>query len=171
MNLFYVFALRSLIRIGETLGRNVKDLSQEEADLSDKIHEIFFDANRHAYTLSGGQHYSVLVNALALLAHIVPEEEREHVANHLVSPPNDFIPCTLSMKSFVYDALLEISQERYASFVLKDIDENYAFMLENGATSFWETIKGKEDFSGAGSLCHAWASLPLHYYSLLLPKN
>ena len=168
MNLFYVFALRSLIRIGETLGRNVKDLSQEEAGLSDKIHEIFFDANRHAYTLSGGQHYSVLVNALALLAHIVPEEEREHVANHLVSPPNDFIPCTLSMKSFVYDALLEISQERYASFVLKDIDENYAFMLENGATSFWETIKGKEDFSGAGSLCHAWASLPLHYYSLLL---
>jgi hypothetical protein len=40
-------------------------------------------------------------------------------------------------------------------------------MLEQGATSFWETAKGEADFSGAGSLCHGWSALPIYYYETL----
>jgi len=41
-------------------------------------------------------------------------------------------------------------------------------MLDAGATSFWETELGECDFDRAGSLCHAWSSMPVYYYSILL---
>jgi hypothetical protein len=39
-------------------------------------------------------------------------------------------------------------------------------MLFAGATSFWETFSGDDEFTfgGATSLCHGWASLPIHFY-------
>jgi hypothetical protein len=40
-------------------------------------------------------------------------------------------------------------------------------MLENGATSFWETIEGEAAFDKAGSLCHGWSALPVYYYNIL----
>ena len=43
-------------------------------------------------------------------------------------------------------------------------------MLEAGATTFWETEKGESDFDNAGSLCHGWSAMPVHYYHRLL-KN
>jgi hypothetical protein len=37
-------------------------------------------------------------------------------------------------------------------------------MLFAGATSFWETGRGGDDFDRAGSLCHGWSALPVYYY-------
>jgi len=37
-------------------------------------------------------------------------------------------------------------------------------MLYHGATTFWETILGEEDFSNAGSLCHGWSAVPIYFY-------
>ena len=37
-------------------------------------------------------------------------------------------------------------------------------MVFSGATSFWETSLGGDDFDNAGSLCHGWSSLPVLYY-------
>jgi hypothetical protein len=44
------------------------------------------------------------------------------------------------------------------------IAEDRAAMLLIGATSFWETDLGGNDFGRAASLCHAWSALPLYYY-------
>ena len=41
-------------------------------------------------------------------------------------------------------------------------------MLDLGATTFWETLKGEADFGGAGSLCHGWSAMAAYYYSTLL---
>ena len=41
-------------------------------------------------------------------------------------------------------------------------------MLYNGATSFWETIKGHADFGEAGSLCHGWSAIPIYFYQAYL---
>ena len=73
------------------------------------------------------------------------------------------VECTLSMKCFLYDALLK-TDEKYKNFVLSEIRKNYEYMLNAGATSAWETIKGAEDFGGAGSLCHGWSAIPIYYY-------
>ena len=37
-------------------------------------------------------------------------------------------------------------------------------MLNEGATTFWETDKGERDFSNAGSLCHGWSAFPAYLY-------
>ena len=62
---------------------------------------------------------------------------------------------------------LNIDKNRYADFVLGDIDAKYGYMLQAGATSFWETLSGEKDFGGAGSLCHGWSAMPIYYYHLL----
>ena len=54
----------------------------------------------------------------------------------------------------------------FEKFIKDDIKKTYSYMLENDATTFWETIVGAEDFGGAGSLCHGWSALPIYYYNL-----
>lgn len=80
----------------------------------------------------------------------------------------EVIPATLSMACFRYDALLKIDKERYKDTILDEIDRDCGYMLEHGATTFWETLKGEADFGGAGSLCHGWSAMAAYYYSTLL---
>lgn len=80
------------------------------------------------------------------------------------------IECTLSMRGFVYDALLQISPKN-KEYILDDIRERYKKMLSAGATSFWETEEGEKAFDNTGSLCHAWSAVPILYYHKLLPEK
>ena len=41
-------------------------------------------------------------------------------------------------------------------------------MLEAGATAAWETKEGASAFHQAGSLCHGWSAIPVHYFRRLL---
>ena len=71
------------------------------------------------------------------------------------------------MNVFKFDALLKVDKEKYADYVLSEIDQTYAMMLDQGATSFWETELGEADFDNAGSLCHGWSAIPVYYYHIL----
>ena len=84
--------------------------------------------------------------------------------------PDKIVPISLSMNIFLYDALLKIDKN-YAKTVLLDIDEKFGKMLDEGATTFWETELGYKDFNMRGSLCHAWSALPILYYNLLNGKD
>lgn len=72
---------------------------------------------------------------------------------------------SLSMLTYKYDALLAADPNN-KEYILSEIRNLYGYMLDNGATSFWETIKGEADFGNAGSLCHGWSALPVYYYHL-----
>lgn len=76
------------------------------------------------------------------------------------------IPASLSMLTFVYDALIARDAE-YQDYILSDIRQKYGQMLAADATSFWETIDGESAFGGAGSLCHGWSAIPIYYYHIL----
>ena len=76
------------------------------------------------------------------------------------------IPASLSCIGFVYDALIDFDSKN-ADFILEDIRKKYGYMLERGATSFWETMHGESAFSNAGSLCHGWSALPVYYLKKL----
>ncbi len=80
----------------------------------------------------------------------------------------EVIPATLSMACFRYDALIMIDKEKYKHTILSEIDRDCGYMLDCGATTFWETLKGEADFGGAGSLCHGWSAMAAYYYSKLL---
>ena len=43
------------------------------------------------------------------------------------------------------------------------LDSQFAAPVLSGATSLWETPKGSDDFTYAGSLCHAWSSIHAYY--------
>ena len=102
-----------------------------------------------------------LGNALAVLAGLGTPELVEKVASS-----EGMTPATLSMKPFIYDALLT-EGDKYKSFIIDDIKRVYKSMLDYGATSFWETELGWRDFENAGSLCHGWSAAPVYYLSIL----
>jgi len=115
----------------------------------------------------GGRHKSELGNALAILAGAASPAEAAAIAERLTASENGLVGVTLSMKCFVYDALLAVDRPRYAPWILSDIDRVYGRMLDAGATSVWETEAGAADFDGGGSLCHGWSAMPVTYYHIL----
>lgn len=168
LNLTYLLALQSLIKICKMLGRDCACYESEVAEIQAKINEKYFDEKSGLYKLSAtSQGFTELCNAYAVLTETAKGERAEKICEVLARKENGLTPCTLSMLSFKYDALLKQNGERYSAYVWRDIDENYGYMLSEGATSFWETMKGWRDFDNAGSLCHGWAALPVYYYSLL----
>ncbi len=110
---------------------------------------------------------SELVNALAVLSGVLPPKKAAFVADKLAQPNSGMTPCTLSMRCFVYDALLSCG-DKWRTHVIEDIDCRYSRMLAAGATTFWETEDGESAFDRAGSLCHGWSAMPIVYYHRLI---
>ena len=104
---------------------------------------------------------SQLGNSLAILIGLGNEELAERILND-----KEMIAATLSMRAFLYDALLSFG-DKHKEYILSDIKEKYKKMLNAGATTFWETEKGAADFDGAGSLCHGWSAIPIYYFNIL----
>ena len=126
------------------------------------INKMFIKDNI-VYLNEKKQFSSQLSCALGILINLCDDKTAKEMLNS-----NRIIQATLSMKSFVYDSLLKLDGDKYKDFILDDIKKNYSIMLEDGATSFYETIKGAEDFDGAGSLCHGWSAIPIYYYNKIL---
>lgn len=105
-------------------------------------------------------------NSLALLTGVA--ENGVELAEKIKSG-EEMIDITLSTATFMYDALLSFD-ENNKEFILEDIRNKYNYMLEQGATTFWETIVGARDFAGAGSLCHGWSAVPVYYFHKFFDK-
>lgn len=152
LNCAYVYAMKYY---DETLG-----VHHDTDKTKIAIRETFF--NGKEYKLSTAtEKCSALGNSLAILIGLGDEELAERVIND-----KEMIPATLSMRTFLYDALLTFG-DKYKGYILDDIKDKYKKMLDSGATTFWETEKGACDFDGAGSLCHGWSALPVYYFNLL----
>jgi len=171
LNFTFLLAAESFIRVCKLLNREKK-----AAEYAEICKVIRTEINRRFYQEDGGMYrfneeegrYFELLNAYAVLTETATGERAARICEKLASPDSDKVECTLSMLAFKYDALLKVDKEKYAKYVLEDIDRKYAYMLDNGATSFWETMLGSSDFGGAGSLCHGWSALPVYYYRKLL---
>lgn len=142
------------------------DLEFKFSGVSDTLNENIEKAFYNAET--GFYHRSELGNAFAVLCGVANKTKSEFIAEKIVSEKSGLVSVTLSMKAWVYDALLKVDREKYKNYVLSDIDKNYSYMLSKGATSFWETMLGEKDFGGAGSLSHGWSAIPVYYYNILL---
>ncbi len=164
LSAFVSMGLKSLAKICERLG-------DADAERYDSLHremnlaaQSFWDEERGCYAsyIKNGarSHYCELTNSLLVCAGAVPEDRLQRVLDSLKS--GGLIPVTLSHSIFKFDALLTDSSNR--DFVMNDIAEKWGYMLERGATSFWETIDGESAFANAGSLCHGWSAVPAYIY-------
>lgn len=114
---------------------------------------------------------SQLGNSLVLLAKIEGKDFADKLAADLkvcwTKPSGTMIKASLSMKAFVYDALINFGDEN-KEIVLEDIRNTFTKMINNQyfTGTFWETEVGQSDFDNAGSLCHGWSAIAAYY----LPK-
>lgn len=83
--------------------------------------------------------------------------------------PKDLVKITLAGLPLKYEALIKYGGEK--DWVINNVAEIFGGMLLRGATSFWETEKGEEDFDGAGSLCHGWSAVACYVLDLLKNKK
>lgn len=158
LNCYYVLA-----------GEKFAALLGKPADFSEykkKIKETFYDEKKGLFRAYAGENfYTVFGNSLAVLIGIGDETT---VKNMLLS--KDIVPVTLSAAMYFYEALLCFG-DKYKDYILNKLDKDYGYMLENGATSFWETIEGAGSFDAAGSLCHGWSALPVYFYHIFNEKK
>ncbi|MBQ8291206.1 MAG: hypothetical protein IJX88_01675 [Clostridia bacterium] len=153
LNCAYVYMMKLY---NESFGGQIDYSATYEA-----IKNTFFDREKGVYVLTtADKRYSQLGNAYAILIGLGGK-----ALAHKCLTDENMITATLSMRSVLYDALLSIGG--YEDYILQDIEKRYTAMLKKGATSFWETEKGGDDFDKAGSLCHGWSAMPIYYYNVL----
>ena len=147
--------------------------------LNKSVYDRLFDKKTGLFKLYLEQEdnrVSVLANAFAFLSGALPKENSKRVLELILdngksSHDQNVIEASLSMDTFRYEALLKADKEKYKNAILNEIDNVYLSMLRSGATSFWETKKGADDFKYAGSLCHGWSAMPIYYYETLFSKG
>lgn len=152
LNCFYIIACRYYEKLfGEKI---------DTSRTAQSIQKVFYSTENGLFKLcdKGKERFSQLGNAMAILANVAPE----CVAQNMIDNPQ-IIKVSLSMTAFYYDALLSVKSKDYSSFILNDIKEKYGNMLNCGATTFWETELGWQDFGNAGSLCHGWSAIAMVY--------
>jgi len=189
LNAFYVLALRNYIKLCLWTDNETEiSWAQDRIEtICKSFHKEFYCEEKKAYrTFLGSDgkacekvektsegmyydgneegeknHFAQLTQAWALCAECVPEEYQAIIRESVIR--EDLIKCSLSHSVYKYDALMQDAY-KYAEFVLSDIEDQWGYMLYNGATSFWETILGDKDFSRAGSLCHGWSATPAYIF-------
>jgi hypothetical protein len=161
--MLYIMALRSLERISEALGESF-ELKGEADTVSENVRRAFYDKESGLFSFRiGKDDHTELANSLAILSGVAKVGEKKEICEKILSGKTT--ASSLSLKCFLYDALLMTDEEKYRDVILSEIRKNYNYMLECGASTAWETIKGKDDFGGAGSLCHGWSAIPVYYYN------
>ena len=170
LNLMTAYALEKFIYLCHTLGKADEEKYYTEINnrLLSAVRARFFNEETGLFkSFDGGEDYSELANSLAVLVGAVSSDEASHICDIITEKSVDMTETTLSMTALKYDALILCNKEKYSEYILKDIDNSFGGMLKAGATSFWETLLGKDDFEGSGSLCHGWSALPVYYYKKL----
>ncbi len=167
-NAFISMAYRSAALIFEAAGdERSKFYSKRVDEINDAINRLFFDPEQSVYYTRYTRedklcHLNQLTQALAVFCGACGEDKLDGVLKSMMENPA-LLPATLSYSIFVFDALMK-RPETYARNVFQMIARDWGHMLYHGATSFWETIKGADDFGFAGSLCHGWSSVPVYFY-------
>ena len=162
-------AFGALAQICTALGEaDAADWQAARDRLNAALHAAFYDAGRGLYAsykrVQSGEtsHYAALTQSLCLCAGSCPDGEADRVRANLASGEG-LLPVTLSHSIYKYEALLA-DPARYGGLVRRELERIWGGMLMAGATTFWETEKGADDFHYAGSLCHGWSAVPVYLY-------
>lgn len=127
------------------------------------IKTTFYNKSKGLFKISTIHNtYTQLGNSLAVLIGLGNETLIKKLVND-----KSLVSVSLSMRCFFYDALLS-SKNSYKKYIINDIKQRYKKMLDDGATSFYETEEGDKAFDNAGSLCHGWSAMPVYYINKLV---
>ena len=167
LNLFCILALEAGARCAEATDDGVAAgrWRTAAAEMRSAVRARFWNARegRIETGLDRNLAPAELVQALALLADVVPQDCRTTVARKLLSP-SDWTETTLSQSLYKYEALL-LEGGEIADRAVESMTAVWKEMLDKGATSFWEVKDGYTAFGNAASLCHGWSAIPIYIYA------
>lgn len=165
LNCFLVLALEAVQSMLGWLGEaDDPELASAIDEVRAGVAERFWDEDRGVFrTHESASTVTQLTQALAVLAGVGTASQRDSALSRMVDEDANLVAPGLSQTLYTFSALMT-RHERFGVHVLRDIDQTWGRMLQAGATTFWETIKGAADFHNAGSLCHAWSAVPLYVY-------
>lgn len=166
-NLFLHEALAAqawmLERTGETATARAYRRWRRELGLA--IDRAFWDERmgRYATYVQDGRrrHAATLVQVQALACGLGSAARRRTLLRALAQP--DLVPLTLSSRLYQVLGAMPAGPVGRRQ-VADDIATTWNRMALTGATSFWETPRGGDDFACAASLSHAWSALPAYYH-------
>lgn len=168
LNALTVSAINAFGYISEKLGKT-NDYAETAQKIAAAAKEKFFDKTSGLFVIADpSEKPTELANSLAVLSGIADGEEAKTICGKLSG--GELVSCSLSMKTFKYDAMLSVDGERYRDDVLDEIRRTYKIMLDAGSDTAWEVIEGAPAFDNAGSLCHGWSAMPMHYLKRLLSE-
>jgi hypothetical protein len=140
-------------------------------EIADAVNARLWNDDRQAYTdcLRDGQHsavYSQQTQTAALISGVAAGSRAERCREIIENPPDGFVRAGSPFFEFF---LLEAYQnEGREQEVVSAIRRDWGWMVEMGATTFWES------WSGAGaadegrltrSHCHGWSAAPTYFLS------
>jgi len=165
---FMYLAIDSMLWLANKYNKKdfVNKYNSVASELKTAINDKFWDKEKSLYSsyyYNGlHQHYGELMQVMCLYTGIA-EGKEDVLCDVLVNPDNGMPDITISYSIYKYDVLLA-QGGKYDKYVFDSIAKQWGNMLYKGATTFWETIKGADDFELAGSLCHGWSAIPLYFY-------
>jgi alpha-L-rhamnosidase len=134
-------------------------------ELAEAVNRECWRADRQAYAdlwVEGapGNHLSQPTNIIALLSGVAQGERAEALIPNLLNCPPDW--ARSGSPWMVALAGILLAERGQIETVLTCLRDRWGDMLENGATTAWETFSGFEGRLWTRSWCHAWAALPAY---------
>ena len=170
LNCFLILAIEATRQMLEWCGEAEREeLATAVAELRQGIAERFWDPAEGVFrTHAQAETLTELTQALAVLAGVGDADMRERALTRMAREDSGLAGPGLSQSFYTFEALMT-RKDRFGTGVLAGIEQTWGKMLDAGATTFWETIKGASDFNDAGSLCHGWSAVPLYvlYHDVL----
>ena len=170
-NMFLLAALDRTIEMARVLGR-VEDIPEWQ----DFAKQIKTNINKYLWSEELGGYIDSIhddgtpskvvsqqANTLALLYDVAPPERAAQIVSYTTNPPEGMI--TFGSPFAMFYLLEELAKEKRFGDILDIIRDRWGFMIDTGATTFWETFPGFQKDIPTRSHCHAWSAAPTYFLS------
>ena len=166
LNVELARALRELADVSRLLGQDDEAPAYEEraAAIQAAVNRHLWSPQKNAYIDSihadgtPSPTVSMQTNVMAYLCDCADGERKKVIEGYLRTPPAGFVQIGSPFVTFFYYEAL--SKARLIPELLADVRKNYGMMLDQGATSCWETFPGFEKGRLTRSHCHGWSAAP-----------
>jgi hypothetical protein len=172
--MLYAISLKKTAEMLKEFGKEAQAERYEALyeDVTQKI-ERFWDEERGAYihSFKNGQPDGKIfryANMFAILYDLCDEPRQRRITEGVLKSKEVQALTTPYMRFYEMDALMKRGEKEY---VMQTVNEYWGGMLNEDATSFWETYnaeeRGPEKYAMYGrdfgkSLCHAWGASPIY---------
>lgn len=166
-NMYLYEMLIAFIKLLKAHGDNAKSgkITEVADKLKTSINEVFWNEKEGIYSAwinpdssKGGSFEHI--QAIAVFNGLADESKTKSIIDNIRAGKLEKI--SLSSMCYMLRAFMNID-ENTRSLMSRMIAETFEPIVLKGYSALWETGNGSSDFSGAGSLCHGWSSLPAYY--------